>query len=189
MALPSILHHFDLELANVDRGVEQALALKVARHPSETMDRVWLRILALAWQWEEGIGFGPGLCEPEAPDVLATRLDGTPSLLVRVGKPDLERVARDLARGKGARVAVLFESPRRMEAFLAEADERRPAGIERAELAAVDPPLLAALAAHDDRRARCQLTLSGDHLSLTVGPDTLDGPLHRASVRAGAGRR
>lgn len=189
MALPSILHHLDLKLANVDRGVEQTLALKVARHPSETMDRVWLRVLALAWQWEEGIGFGPGLCEPEAPDVLATRLDGTPSLLVRVGRPDVERVVRDVARGGGARVAVLFDGPRRMEAFIAEAEQGRAARLERAELAAVDPPLLAALGVRDDRRARCELTLVGDHVYLTLGPDSLDGPLHRGSVQAGAGGR
>ncbi len=189
MALPSILHHLDLKLANVDRGVEQALALKIARHPSELVDRMWLRVLALAWQWEEGICFGPGLCEPDAPDVLATRPDGSPSLLVRVGKPDVERVAKDVARGAGARVAVLFDGPRRMEAFIAEAEERRPARLERAELAAVDPPLLAALGARDERRARCELTLVGDHLYLTVGADSLEGPLHRGSVQAGAGRR
>jgi uncharacterized protein YaeQ len=188
MALPSILHHVDLALANVDRGVEQSLALKVARHPSETMDRVWLKILALAWQWEEGIGFGPGLSDPDAPDVLASRLDGTPSLVVRVGRPDADRVARDVARSAAGRVAVLFDGPRRMSAFVAEAEERGLGRLARAELAAVDPPFLAALAGKDDRRMRCQLTLVGDHLYLALGQESLDGPLHRASVQAEPGR-
>lgn len=188
MALPSVLHHVDLKLADVDRGVEQALALKVARHPSETIDRMWLRILALAWQWQEGIGFGPGLCEPEAPDVLAARPDGTPAVVVRVGRPDVERIARDVARSAGARVAVLFEGPRWMEGFVAEAEERGVERLARAELAAVDPPLLAALARHDGRRVRGELTLVGDHLYLTVDAESLDGPLHRAAVH-GAARR
>jgi uncharacterized protein YaeQ len=188
MALPSTLHHLDLKLANVDRGVDQALSLKVARHPSETMERVWLRVLALCWQWEEGIGFGPGISEPEAPDVLASRPDGTPAVVVRVGRPDGERVAKDVARSAGARVAVLFDGPRWMESFVADAEARRLDRLARAELAAVDPPLLAALARRDDRRLRCELTLVGDHLYLTLGPESLDGPLHRASVRPGAGR-
>ncbi|HVO19558.1 MAG TPA: YaeQ family protein [Anaeromyxobacter sp.] len=188
MALPSVLHHVDLKLANVDRGVDQALALKVARHPSETMERVWLRILALAWQWEEGIAFGPGLSEPDAPDLQASRPDGTPSLLLRVGRPDVERVARDLARGAGARVAVLFDAPRWMSAFVADAEARRLDRLARAELAAVDPPLLAALSRRDDRRCRCELTLVGDHLYLALGAEHLDGPLHRGSVQAGQGR-
>jgi uncharacterized protein YaeQ len=188
MALPSILHHVDLALANVDRGIQQALALKVARHPSESMDRVWLRILALAWQWEEGIGFGPGLSDPDAPDVVASRLDGTPSVLVRVGRPDADRVAKDVARGAVGRVAVLFDGPRRMSAFIAEAEERGLGRLSRAELAAVDPPLLATLAAKDDRRIRCELTLADDHLYLAVGAESLDGPLHRGSVQPGPGR-
>lgn len=182
MALPSTLHHFDLQLAQVDRGVERTLALKVPRHPSETMERLWLRILALAWQWEEGIGFGPGLCEPEAPDVLASRLDGTPSLVVRVGRPEPERVARDVAQNAGARVAVLFDGPRRMAAFVAEAQERNLTRLARAELAAIDPPLLAALSAREDRRVRCQLTFVADHVYASIGDESWDGPLHRGSI-------
>jgi uncharacterized protein YaeQ len=182
MALPSILHHVDLQLAHVDRGIERALAFKVARHPSETTERLWLRLLALAWQFEEGVGFGPGLCEPDAPDVVASRLDGTPALVVRVGRPDPERVARDVSQNGGARVAVLFDGPRRMKAFVAEARERGLGRLSRAELAAVDPPLLAALSAHEDRRLKLQLTLVADHVYATVGDQSVDGPLHRASV-------
>ena len=55
MALPSTLHHFDVALANVDRGVQLDLAVKAARHPSETAERLWLRLLAYCWQWEERI--------------------------------------------------------------------------------------------------------------------------------------
>lgn len=188
MALPSVLHHLDLELADVDRGIEQTLAFKVARHPSETMERLWLRVLALAWQWQEGIAFGPGLCEPDAPDVLAHLPDGRTSLIVRVGKPEPERVARDVAQNAGARVAVLFDGPRRMEGFVAEAEAQRLGRLAQAQLAAVDPPLLAALAQREERRIRAGLTLVGDHLYLSLGAESLDGPLHRLSVQQGPGR-
>lgn len=182
MALPSTLHHLDLELSNVDRGVSERLALKVARHPSETIERLWLRVVALAWQWEERIGFGPGLCEPDAADVVATGLDGGTTVLVRVGRPDPERIAKDVAQNARARVAVLFDSPRRMEAFLAEAREKRLDRLQKAELAALDPALLAELSAWDDRRIRCSLTLVADHLYLERDGRTLDGPLHRGSL-------
>ncbi len=182
MALPAVLHHFDVRLAHVDRGIDQALAFKAARHPSETLERLWLRVLAFCWQWQEGIAFGPGLCEPDAPDVLASLPDGRPSLIVRVGKPDAERVARDVAQNAGARVAVLFDSPRRLEGFVAEAEQKQLGRLAQAELAAVDPPLLAALASREERRVRCELTLVGDHLYLGLGTESLDGPLHRASV-------
>jgi uncharacterized protein YaeQ len=184
MALPSTLHHLDLHLANVDRGAERELALRIARHPSESMDRLWLRVLAFAWQHEEGLAFGPGLCEPDVPDLLAAGPDGRPTLLVRVGKPDPERVARDVAQGGGARVAVLFESPRKLDAFLEEAQVRRLDRLARAELAAVDPPLLAWLSARDDRRLRVSVTLVADHLYLEVNGEALDGPLHRKGYPA-----
>ena len=46
MALPATLHHFEIALNHVDRGLEQALVFKAARHPSETLERLWLRALA-----------------------------------------------------------------------------------------------------------------------------------------------
>ncbi len=180
MALPATLLHFDLRLVHADHGLEQALSFKVARHPSETAERVWLRVLAFAWKWREGLAFGPGLCEPEAPDLLVSTPDGRTSLVVRVGKPEPERVERDVNRNAGAEVAVLFESPRRLEAFLAEARERGLARLARADLAAVDPALLAALAGRDERRFKGAITLVADHLYVEVGGAMLEAPLTRS---------
>ena len=188
MALPSILHHFELALANVDRGVERSLSMKVARHPSESMERVWLRVLALCWQWQEGIEFGPGLSDAEAPDVLARRPDGTAELIVRVGRPLVERVAKDVRQGGGARVAVLFDGPRRMEGFLEEAAKLRSAPFSAVELGALDPPFLKDLARQEERRVKGEVTLVGDHLYLGLRGTSLDGPLHRGVVEQGSGR-
>ncbi len=181
MALPSTLHHFDLRFSQADLGLEGEAALKVARHPSETMERVWLRVLAYAWKWREGISFGPGLCDPDAPDLLAAAPGGRASLVVRVGRPEPARVERDVNQNAGAEVAVLFDGARRLAAFLAEARER---GFDRAgaaDLAAVDGPVLAELATVAERRIKVVVTLVADHLYLEVNGRTLDGPLHRAA--------
>ena len=183
MALPSTLHHFALRFSRVDEGVEGEVALKVARHPSEAMERVWLRVLAFAWKWREGIAFGPGLCDPDAPDVLAMDPGGRASLVVRVGKPEPVRVERDVNQNAGAEVAVLFDGVRRLDAFLAEA---RDLGLKRAaaaDSAALDGPLVAELAAIDERRISVVLTLVEDHLYLDVNGRSFDGPLHRGSAR------
>ena len=182
MALPSTLHHLDLRFSQADVGVDGEVALKVARHPSETMERLWLRILAFAWKWREGMTFGPGLCEPDAPDVLAALPDGRVSVLVRVGKPDAQRIERDVNQNAGAEVAVLFESPRRLEAFLVEAREGRYARAAAADLAAVDPALLRELGSREDRRIRASVTLVADHLYVEADGRTLDAPLHRTGV-------
>ncbi len=181
MALPSTLHHFDLRFSQADRGVDGEATLKVARHPSETMERVWLRVLAYAWKWREGVSLGPGLCEPDVPDLLVVAPGGRASLVVRVGRPDPARVERDVTANSGAEVAVLFDGPRRLASFVAEA---REAGFTRAgaaDLAAVDAALLTELGRIEERRMKVVVTLVADHLYVEVNGRALDGPLHRAT--------
>jgi uncharacterized protein YaeQ len=182
LALPATLHDFQIELAHVDAGENRRVALRVARHPSESMERLWLRVLAQCWQWREGIEQGPGLSDPDAPDVLARDLTGEIRLWIRVGRPDAVRVQQEADRNRRADLAVLFDSPRRMEAFV---EEARAAGLERlgrVALAAVDPPLLAELARSEDRRARLSLTIVGDHLYVERDGRAFDGPLVRAYI-------
>ncbi|HEX9399124.1 MAG TPA: YaeQ family protein [Anaeromyxobacter sp.] len=182
MALSSTLHHLDLRFSQADVGVDGDVSVKVARHPSETMERLWLRILAFAWKWREGLAFGPGLCEPDAPDLSAVLPDGRAAVIIRVGKPEPQRIERDVNRNAGADVAVLFESPRRLEAFLAEAREQRFSRAAAADLAAADPGLLAELGAREERRIKASITIVADHLYVEVGGRTLDAPLHRAGA-------
>ena len=182
LALPATLHDFQIDLANVDSGENRKVSLRVARHPSESMERLWLRVLAQCWQWRDGIEQGPGLSDPDAPDVLARDLTGETRLWVRVGRPEAARVQQEADRNRRADVAVLFDSPRRMEAFV---EEARAAGLDRlgrVALAAVDPAVLQALAASDERRARLSLTIVGDHLYVERDGRSFDGPLVRAYI-------
>jgi uncharacterized protein YaeQ len=126
------------------------------------------------------------LSDPDAPDVVAARLDGTPSLLVRVGRPDPERIVRDVSQNSGARVAVLFDSPRRLEAFLADARTARLARLEQAELASVEPALLSELCAREDRRIRVSVTIVADHVYVERDGRSVDGPLVRGRYGATA---
>jgi uncharacterized protein YaeQ len=180
MALTSTLYQFDVRLSHVDRGVNQDLAVKVARHPSETTERLWLRFLAFCWQWEETITFGPGLGDPDEPDLMALGADGsTRTLIVRVGRPTLSRVEKDCAHSGGARVAVLFESGRHLDAFLSEARSGRPERVALAEIAAAPDEVMKVLARRGDRRVKLGLTIVDDHLYLDVEGETVDGVLIR----------
>lgn len=182
MALAPTLYDFEVTLSHVDAGVEGRFSVKAARHPSESLDRLWLRMLAYCWKWQEGIAFGPGLSDPEAPDLLARDLTGEETLWVRVGKQPPERVQREADRHPRARVAVLFDSLPRLEAFAAAAREGKIARLSRVELAAVDGRLIAALAEMDERRVRIAVTIVGDHFYVDRSGRTFDGPLHRVSL-------
>jgi uncharacterized protein YaeQ len=48
MALPSTIYRFSLELSDIDRQIYESLQATVARHPSETEERLVARLLAYA---------------------------------------------------------------------------------------------------------------------------------------------
>ena len=182
MALTATLYDVDVTLSHVDRDLHVRLPIRTARHPSETLDRVWLRVLAYCWLHEERLAFGPGLSDPDAPDLFADDLTGQKTLWVRVGRPDPAKLQKEADRAGRARVAVLFESPQRLDAFVAIAREARLERLGRVVLAAVDPALLATLASVDERRTRLALTIVGDHLYLERGGQAFDGPLVRGRI-------
>jgi len=182
LALAPTLYDFDVTLSHPDAGVDARFTVKAARHPSESLDRLWLRVLAYCWKWEERIAFGPGLSDPEAPDLLARDLTGEETLWIRVGRQDPARVQREADRHPRARVAVLFDSLRRLEDFVAQARDGKLARLARVELAAVDARLLAELAAVDERRTKLAVTIVGDHFYVDRSGRTVDGPLHRLGL-------
>jgi uncharacterized protein YaeQ len=182
LALPATLHDFQIELAHVDAGENRRVSLRAARHPSESMERLWLRVLAQCWMWREGIEQGPGLSDPDQPDVIARDLTGEILLWVRVGRPEPARVQQEADRNRRADVAVLFDSPRRMEAFVAEANAASLGRLARVSLAALEPSFLATLAANEERRTRLSLTIVGDHLYVERDGRTFDAPLLRAYI-------
>ena len=181
MSLAPSLYNFQLSLSQVDRNVTQELTVKLARHPSELMERVWLKLLAFCWQWEERLEFGPGLGDPDAPDLVTRDYTGVVTRWIRVGKADPVKLQRAVDQNAQAQIVALFESPDRLESFLAEARIAKTARLTRAELAAVDAELLRAISAYDERRAKISVTFVGDHFYLEVNGESFDGPLVRGT--------
>lgn len=177
MAQASTLYDFQIALSNVDRSIDQQLSFKIPRHPSETMQRVWLRVLAYCWLWEERLGFGPGLGDPDAPDLETRDYTGIVTAWVRVGRADPLKVQRASDQNGNAQVSVLFEGPERMQMFLDEAKTEKVMRLKKVKLACVDAALLAELGSQDARRIKATVTLVGDHFYLDVGGTSLDGPL------------
>ena len=179
MAQPSVLYDFEIALSHVDKGLDQKLHLKTPRHPSETIDRLWLRVIAFCWQLEERLAFGPGLSDPDAPDLLATDLTGQTTLWMRVGKADPVKIQRAADQNAKARVVVLFESALRSEQFVTAAKYEKLTRLARVELATAPPEVLERLARTDQRRAKFGLTIVEDHLYVEIEGDSVDGAIER----------
>ncbi|MEZ4413702.1 MAG: YaeQ family protein, partial [Gemmatimonadales bacterium] len=148
MALGATIYNFDIELADMDRGVYESLALRVACHPSETPEYLLTRVLAYCLEYAEGIRFGKGLSEPDEPALTVRELTGALVTWVEVGAPDARRLHK--ASREAPRVAVYtHKDPALLVRQLAGERIHRA---EQIELHAVDQAFLAELAARLDRR-------------------------------------
>jgi uncharacterized protein YaeQ len=94
VALTATLYNFDTELADIDRGVYQTLALRLARQPSETSEFMLTRFLAYCLEYTEGIEFTEGVAAGEDPAVLVRDMTGRITAWIEVGMPDASRLHR-----------------------------------------------------------------------------------------------
>lgn len=104
MALGATIHRVELELADIDRGVYGSHALTLARHPSETIERLMLRLLAWAMHADERLAFGRGLSSEEDPDLWLRADDGTIPLWIELGLPEERRLRKAASRAESVQV-------------------------------------------------------------------------------------
>ena len=100
MALKSTIFKAELQIADMDRNYYRDHALTIARHPSETDERMMVRLLAYALHASEALAFGNGLSADDQPDLWQKDLTGAIELWVDVGQPDDKRIRRACGRAR-----------------------------------------------------------------------------------------
>lgn len=104
MALKATIYKADLQIADMDRNYYQDHALTLARHPSETDERMMIRLLAFAIHASEALTFTKGLFDTDEPDLWQKDLTGAIQLWIEVGQPDEKRLMK--ACGRAEKVVV-----------------------------------------------------------------------------------
>ena len=178
MALQATVYNFDIELADSDRGVYESLALRVARHPSETAEYLLTRVLAYCLELGEGITFTAGLAEPDVPAIVVRDLTGSLTAWIEIGAPDADRLHK--ASKAAPRVAVYTHKDAAL--LVRQLAGSRIHRAESIEIFAVDRELLAALTERLERRMKLGLNVSGGHLYVTLGDEVLSGEVTRFSL-------
>jgi uncharacterized protein YaeQ len=100
MALKATVYRAELAVADIDRGYYATHALTLARHPSETEERLMIRLLAFAMHAHEHLTFGRGLSTDDEPDLWQKEDNGEISLWVDVGLPVERRLRRAAGRAR-----------------------------------------------------------------------------------------
>ncbi len=100
MALKATIFKAELQIADIDRSYYQAHSLTLARHPSETEQRMMVRLLAFALHADERLLFGRGLSTDDEPDLWLKNLHDEIELWIELGQPDEKRVRKTCARAR-----------------------------------------------------------------------------------------
>jgi uncharacterized protein YaeQ len=175
MALTATIYNFDIELADADRHVYESLALRVARHPSESEEYLITRLLAYLLELAEGIAFSRGVSDPDEPAIAIRDLTGGIRTWIDIGTPDAARLHK--ASKAAARVVVYTHKDPAQ--FLKQLAGERIHRADALELYAIDRELIAALAARLERRVAFSVSVSDRELYVSIGADTLTGRVVR----------
>lgn len=170
MALKSTIFRADLEVSDLDRGHFATHTLTLARHPSETDERMMVRVLAFALNADERLAFGRGLSSDDEADLARTDLTGAIEQWIDVGLPD-ERAVRKAA-GR-ARAVTVYAFGSGAEIWWRQNGE----ALRRiANLAVVHLPQEAtrAMARGAERSMALQCTIQEGRVWLSFGGDPLD---------------
>jgi uncharacterized protein YaeQ len=175
MALGDTVYVFDIELANSDSAVYESLRVRLARHPSETPEHMLTRLLAYCLEYTEGIALSNGLSEPDEPAIAVRDLTGVLQAWIDVGAPEATRLHR--ASKAAPRVAVYTHKD--AVQLAARLCGERIHRIESLELYAMDFDWLSELAQRLQRRTQFTLTVSEQHLYLSLGEATYSALITR----------
>ena len=175
MAQTATIYNFDIELADSDRNVYESLALRVARHPSESEEYLVTRVLAYLLEYREGIEFSRGISDPEDPAIAVRNLTGAMVVWIEIGAPDAARLHK--ASKAAARVVVYtHKDPDQFVRRLAGEKIHRGDDLE---LYAIDRALIASLVERLDRRVGFSVTIADRELFISIGDETLTGRVSR----------
>ena len=179
MATGATIYNFDIDLADSDRGVYETLALRLARHPSESEEYLVTRVLAYALEHAEGIAFATGgLSDPDEPAITVRDLTGAVRVWIEIGSPDAAR----LHKASKASPRVVIYTHKDAERLVLRLSGERIHRADALELYAIDPTLISALTSRLDRRMAFALSISGRELFVSIGDDTLTGQVVRRAI-------
>lgn len=176
MALKATIFKVDLSIADMDRGYYRDHALTLARHPSETDERLMVRLLAFALHAGETLAFGRGLSTADEPDLWQRDLTGAVSLWIDVGLPDERDVRR--AAGRADAVLVYTYGGRAVDVWWSRTGEKLST-VDRLTVVDVPREASAAMAHLVDRSMRLQCTVQEGHVWLTDGATSVAVELRR----------
>ena len=181
MALSATVHHVELALSDVDRGVYETLDFRLARHPSESARYLVTRLLAYALSYEEGIAFSKGgISQTDEPPLAVRDRTGVLQVWIDVGAPTAERLHK---AAKQAGRVILYTSlePQKLQKEAATREIHRGGDIE---VWRFEPSFLDELETLLTRTVRIEVARNDGKIYVTCDGRVIEGEAVRVPLRA-----
>lgn len=176
MATNATIYKAVLQISDLDRHYFQDHTLTLARHPSETEERLMVRVLTFALHADEALSFGRGVGTEDEPSLWQRDATGAIDLWLEIGQPD-EKTIRQ-ACGRSKQVIIYVYGPRGAEAWW----ENQRASLDRLKnLAVILLPMesVRSLAGMASSSMQLQLTIQDGQVWIANGTQTLHLELQR----------
>ncbi len=179
MAIKSTIFKANLQIADIDHGYYADHALTLARHPSETDERMMVRLVALALQahrlqtelgGDGTLAFGAGLSDPDEPDVWLRDYTGQTRLWVEVGQPEDKPLAKACNKSDAV---VVYAFAHAAEVWW-RGIENKLTRLDRLQVWRLPSDTTQALAAMAERSMQLQATIQEGVLMLGNGRQQVD---------------
>jgi uncharacterized protein YaeQ len=181
MALTASMHHVEISLSDVDRGIYESLDLRIAQHPSESMRYMLTRTLAYCLSYESGIAFSKGgLSSTDEPPVSIKDPTGIFLAWIDVGSPSAERLHK---ASKAARRVAIFTSAD-LNLLRKEASTKAIHKVEAIEVFWFDSKFLDAIESKMQRNTTWDVTRNDGQLYVGIDGQTFELPLPLQSLVA-----
>ena len=179
MALPSTIYRASVQLSDLDRQVYEQLQTTIAKHPSETEERLVARLLAYALCYREELAFTKGVGSGDEPDLWSKGADGRVQLWIEVGLPDPDRLVKSCRHVEQA-VLFVFGQAQTRGRWLS-LNLQKLGNSRNLTVLGVDSAFIGKLVENLQRAINWSLTVTEGALYLTVGDQVLESTLEHLS--------
>jgi len=178
VALSATIYNFEVDLADADRHRYETLAVRMARHPSESEEYLVARLLAYCLEYTDGIVFSNGLSDPDEPAVSVRDLTGAIRVWVDIGSPDASRLHR---ASKSADRVVVYTHKDPTQ-WLRQVSSERIHRASAIEVVSFDRTLVASFVERLARRTAMTVSVADRHVLVALDDVVLEGDLMRHTL-------
>lgn len=165
MALKATIHKAELIISDIDRGYYHTHVLTLAQHPSETLERLMLRLVVFALHASEQLGFTRGLSNIDEPEIWQKSPTGDIELWIDLGEPDERRLRQACGR---ARQVWLYTYGRGSDIWWRDM-QKKITRLKNLKVLRIVPIVLVELAKLNQRNMKLQATIQDKQLWLSSG--------------------